>query len=161
MRPYLLALLAFTIGCSDDSKAPADAASKDRALADAPPVQKDGPGKPDATAADAATVTLSGAVQPIFTAKCASSTCHGGSAPQAGLHLAAGSAHASLVGVASAQCASLKRVEPGKPAQSYLMQKLEGAGSCFTQQKMPVGGSLGAAELDTVRTWITAGAPNN
>ena len=75
--------------------------------------------------------------------------------------LASGSAHAALVGVASKQCSTLKLVEAGSPSKSYLVQKIEGSGSCFANKQMPVGGTLSAAQISTIKSWITAGAKND
>ena len=66
----------------------------------------------------------------VFTPDCATSGCHAGANPAAGLNLEAASSYAMLVGVASSQDANIQRVNAGNPDQSYLIQKLEGtAGS--------------------------------
>jgi hypothetical protein len=100
------------------------------------------------------TCDFAGDIQPIFSARCIS--CHG-AAPQAGLSLAEGAAHAALVGVASTEVPARKRVEPGDLAASYLVEKLGPAPS--VGDTMPLGGSLPAAELALISAWITAGAP--
>ena len=97
---------------------------------------------------------FAGAVQPIFTASCG---CHGGAQPAQSLSLAEGSAFAALVGVDSVGLPGTLRVQPGDPAASFLAQKLgpnppQGA-------RMPVGGSLSAAQIDLISQWIAAGAP--
>jgi hypothetical protein len=66
----------------------------------------------------------------------------------------------SLVGVASNQ-APLKLVEPGSPEKSYLYAKLLGTqdsvgGSGL--QMPPQQSPLDAAEIETIRRWITEGA---
>jgi hypothetical protein len=65
----------------------------------------------------------------VFTPNCATSNCHAGANLQAGLDLSAASSYAMLVGVASTQNAGVQRVNPGNPNNSYLIQKLEGAGA--------------------------------
>jgi hypothetical protein len=67
---------------------------------------------------------------------------------------------AALVGVASIQVPALDRVEAGNPEDSYLIQKLEGTQT--VGERMPQGGPfLDQETIDTVRQWITDGAPNN
>ena len=97
---------------------------------------------------------FAGAIQPIFTASCG---CHGGPQPQQGLSLAEGSAFAALVGVDSSQQPGTARVEPGDPAGSYLMIKLEPDPPVGAQ--MPVGGALSPEQVARISAWISAGAP--
>lgn len=100
-------------------------------------------------------------VQPIFTQNCAVSGCHAGSSPRVGLNLEAGKSFDFLVGVQSAagSCTNLKRVEPGNPAQSALVLRLEGS-TCGP--RMPFGGlPLPDAQIETVKAWIQAGADKN
>jgi hypothetical protein len=170
----LVLVFVFSFGCGDDDTTPTpdsgtttadssppqgDTGTADTTMPDGP--ASDGPSSDTTTATDGSTATFSAGVQPIFSASCAGASCHAGAAPKAGLSLSSGSAYAQLVGAASLQCNTLKRVEPGAPDQSYLVQKIEGAGSCFTGQKMPVGGSLSAAQISTIKGWITAGAKND
>jgi hypothetical protein len=146
--------LVLVFGCGDDATPTADSGTVDTSMSDGPAA--------DSTSADTRTAaTFSAGVQPIFTASCAVAACHSGSAPQSGMNLSSGSAYSQLVGVASVECSTLERVEPGSPDLSYLVQKIEGAGSCFTGQRMPVGGSLDAAEIATIKGWITAGAKDD
>jgi len=107
-------------------------------------------------------VSLSGDVQPIFTAKCAVPFCHTGPSPQAGMDLSAGQSHAAVVDVASGECPAFKRVLPGDPAMSYLVFKIQGSGPCFGGSQMPLAQPpLSSAEMSTIIDWITEGAPNN
>ncbi|MCA9738597.1 MAG: hypothetical protein KC645_13300 [Gemmatimonadetes bacterium] len=123
----------------------------------APPPTPTGPSAP------VAPESLSQAVQPILTRTCAFSQCHSGPTPQEGMDLSAGRTHASVVGVASRQVPRLLRVDPARPDSSYLLLKLRGmagaVGGVGTQ--MPLGGALTAAQIDSVRFWIAAGAQNN
>jgi hypothetical protein len=103
-----------------------------------------------------ATVTFS-AVYTIFQQKtCMSSSCHDASRPAQGLDLSSESAaQANLIDVPSSECGSKKLVAPKLAAQSYLVDKLAGSGTCFTGGQMPKGASaLTSSQLDTVRTWI-------
>lgn len=97
-----------------------------------------------------------GAIQPIFTASCAFSGCHGGAGPQASMSLEAGSAYAALVGVASVQL-DMQRVTPGELDASYLWEKL--GPSPASGSSMPLGGQLQDGELALIEAWIVAGAP--
>jgi hypothetical protein len=92
----------------------------------------------------------------VFTPIC--SVCHaGGSAPQ-GLHLDAANAYANLVGVPSNEVPALLRVSPGNPADSYIIQKLEGHAAVGA--RMPFGGPyLDDATIAVISQWITNGAP--
>jgi len=63
----------------------------------------------------------------------------------------------SLVNVTSIEEPTIKRVLPGNPNNSYIIQKLEGTQT--TGGQMPLGGPfLDQATIDQVRTWIQAGA---
>jgi hypothetical protein len=86
-------------------------------------------------------------------------SCHQGSAPPAGLNLSSQStAYAALVNVAASQCTSRKRVVPGSPGTSYVINKLTGSGMC-SGQRMPRGRTpLTSTQIDLVRAWIGGGA---
>jgi hypothetical protein len=76
-------------------------------------------------------------------------------------NLTAGASFATLVNVASHEQPNVLRVKPGDPAASYLIQKLEGAAT-IGGQRMPLGGPyLDQATIDTIKSWIAAGATNN
>ncbi len=117
--------------------------------------QNGGPGPP----------TLSGDVQPIFSGGCAVPGCHAGTTPQEALNLSEGRlAHSNIVNVSANQLAGMMRVRPGQPDQSYLVHKIQGtqASAGGTGNRMPLGGTpLTQAQIDTIRDWIAAGAPNN
>ena len=71
-------------------------------------------------------------------------------------------AHAALVGKssASAKCMGRPLVVPGHPETSLLLQKLSATPPCGS--RMPVGGAaLSDAQLEQIRSWIAAGAPND
>jgi len=91
----------------------------------------------------------------VFTPIC--SVCHaGGSAPQ-GLRLDAANSYAMLVGVNSAEVSSLKRIAPGDPDNSYLIQKIEGHAAVGA--RMPFGGPyLDDATIALMRQWVSQGA---
>lgn len=106
--------------------------------------------------------TLTQLQSTIFTPAC--SGCHtgGGATLPASMNLTSASASfAALVNVASSQQPSLMRVAPNNVAGSYLIHKLEGA-TTITGSRMPLGGPfLSQATIDTVKSWINSGAPNN
>jgi len=111
-----------------------------------------------------ATATFAGDVQPIFTANCAFSGCHGGGSPAQGMNLSAGQAYQSIVGVPSVELPSMDRIEPGQPDQSYLVNKIQGTQASVggSGQRMPLGMSpLSQDDIDTIRSWVEAGAINN
>lgn len=108
--------------------------------------------------------TLSGDVQPILTASCAFSGCHGGASPAQGMSLVAGQTFANTVNVPANELASMDRIEPNQPDQSYLVRKIEGtqAAAGGSGARMPLGGAaLSQSDIDTIRGWISAGALSN
>lgn len=92
------------------------------------------------------------------------SGCHNGvgsSLPGVQDLTSAAKTHASVVGVASIEQPALEKVKPGDPANSYLVQKLQGAAT-ITGSRMPLGGPyLSAQQISQIQSWISAGAPNN
>ncbi len=108
----------------------------------------------------AATATLTQVQAAVFTTSCAFANCHGTS-PQRGLSLVAGQTHSNTVNVPSVEQPSLDRIEPGSPEQSYLWRKVTRDPS-VTGAFMPIGAPpLNQTQLDLLRSWIEAGAPNN
>jgi len=100
----------------------------------------------------------------IFNTTCATPTCHGSAAASGGLNLAAGASYGNLVRVPAenpaAQASNEIRVIPGNPDSSFLFEKLTGNIKPSEGVRMPlVGRPLSAAELDLIRRWIAAGAP--
>jgi hypothetical protein len=91
----------------------------------------------------------------VFTPIC--TACHAGAAAPLGFRLDAASSFAMLVNTPSVEVPALKRVSPGHPDDSYLIQKLEGHAAVGGQ--MPLGGPyLTQAKIDVIRQWITNGA---
>jgi len=90
-------------------------------------------------------------------------TCHtgGGTSLPSSMDLTPSHIYASIVNVASVEQPALKRIKPGDPNNSYVVQKLEGAAG-ISGVRMPFGGPyLDQATIDQVRAWVTAGAANN
>jgi hypothetical protein len=98
----------------------------------------------------------------IFTPRC--SGCHsgGGASLPSSMNLtSAANSFAALVGVASSEQTTVKRVAANDAANSYLVHKLEGAAT-ISGSRMPLGGPfLDQPTIDTVKSWINAGALNN
>jgi hypothetical protein len=121
-------------------------------------------GEPAVCDPPATGVSFCADIQPIFTASCALSGCHAGPAPQLGQNLAPGNAYASIVNVPSVEAPALDRVEPGDPDASYLVHKIQGTFASVggSGGRMPLGqGALPQEDIDRIRAWIVAGAPNN
>jgi hypothetical protein len=93
----------------------------------------------------------------IFTPIC--TACHiGANAPQ-GMRLDAANSYAMIVNVQSNEVPGLKRINPGNPDSSYLVQKIQGTAAVGV--RMPANGPpyLTQTQIDLVRRWVAAGAP--
>lgn len=79
------------------------------------------------------------------------------------MDLSAGHAYSNIVEVPSTQVPRLFRVAPGNADSSYLALKIQGRAGLVggVGTRMPLGGSLSQAQIDTVITWINAGAKND
>ncbi|MEK6610582.1 MAG: hypothetical protein AABZ35_06655 [Gemmatimonadota bacterium] len=108
--------------------------------------------------------SFSADIQPILTQSCATSgACHSGATSQLGLNLDAGQAFGNLVNVAAVLDPSLRRVNPSKPDSSFLIFMMEGnAAKRSGGRQMPLSGTALPTEvIQTMKNWITNGAPNN
>jgi uncharacterized protein (TIGR03118 family) len=107
------------------------------------------------------TVTLTQLQSTIFTPRCASCHTGGGAGLPSSMDLTTTAASfAALVNVTSLERTDLKRVLPNDSANSYIIHKLEG--NDIVGDRMPrFGPFLDQATIDTVKTWINAGAQNN
>jgi hypothetical protein len=108
-------------------------------------------------------------VQPIYDAGCAFAGCHVTASAQNGLDLSRGNSYQDTVNAPVFQKPGAKQVVPGKPNESYLLQKIEatpGIAGVPMPQGCP-GAALGGArcltgdEMAAIRTWITECAQNN
>jgi hypothetical protein len=92
-------------------------------------------------------------VQPLI-GRCGGEMCHGG--------LGGSWPYQSLVSVKTTECADGRvYVKPGDPANSYLIQKLEGSHMCMGVRMPKQGMPLSASQIQTLETWICQGAANN
>ena len=100
--------------------------------------------------------TLSRDVQPIFTARCATSSCHTAVTHQANLVLEAPYTYESIVNRPSLFRPELMRVHPGEPDSSMIALVI-GPNPPIT--RMPLGRRpLTANQIQTIRNWIARGA---
>jgi mono/diheme cytochrome c family protein len=110
-------------------------------------------------------------IQPIFTANCA--VCHAGnSAPPTckPMNLSSGNAYANIVNVTAGELATMNRITPNNPSQSYLFHKINGTqgglgglnNNCNVsgqnQQMPPPSGGLSGSEIADIMSWINTGA---
>ncbi len=123
-----------------------------------PPTEEPPTGEPPTEEPETNGVTLAQLQTNIFGAIC--SRCHTGATAPRGLRLdSEDNSYAFLVNRAADEVPSLMRVNPGKPDESYIIRKLEGAAD-IVGSRMPLGGPyLSQAEIDQVRDWIANGAP--
>jgi mono/diheme cytochrome c family protein len=115
------------------------------------------------TAPPPATITMVQIQQQIFTPYCASCHCPGGVGPMS-LSDAATS-YTVLINAdptnSTARHAGLKRVVPGDPSRSYLLNKLTGQMDFGEGDQMPQNADkLSDADITLIRQWIQAGAPS-
>jgi cysteine-rich repeat protein len=104
------------------------------------------------------------AVQSVVFEKrgCTAVACHGSATPTGGLDLRPANAYAALVGVPSQRDPSVKRIAVGDPDRSLLYLKVAPGldtgryGSPMPLQQTP----LSPDELDALKLWIRAGAPD-
>ena len=106
------------------------------------------------------TLATPDSIQQIFTAHCALSGCHAGSAPAQNQNLEdAITSYAQIVDVASGERADLKRIAPGDSANSYIIMKLKGTQG-IVGQRMPRGfPPLGQDLVSRIAAWAQEGAP--
>jgi hypothetical protein len=78
------------------------------------------------------------------------------------MSLAAGKSYGQIVNVLASECKDgRKRVLPGNPSASYLVQKVTGVNMCSGSEMPKAGMGLAAAQTQLIANWIYSGAPNN
>lgn len=110
--------------------------------------------------------TFSKVQRMVFSQACSFRTCHSTAGHKGNLVLESGKAYGNLVNVepdnASARERLKKRVIPGNPQGSFIMDKLEARLESDEGDPMPQNlGMLSQDEIDLVRGWIQRGAPND
>jgi len=94
----------------------------------------------------------------VFTPICAK--CHVGASAPEGLQLSEGNAYNNLVGVPSTEQPSVLRVDPGNPADSYMIRKIMGTSGISGVQMPYMLPPLPTATQAAMAQWVTNGAPN-
>jgi len=113
------------------------------------------PLQPDASGDGPPNASFASIQARVFTPIC--TVCHAGAAAPQGLRLDSTNSYTALVGVGSTEAGPRLRVAPGKPDESYLIDKLEGHAS--SGARMPLGGPyLDASTIALIRRWISDGA---
>jgi hypothetical protein len=107
------------------------------------------------------TATFTRVQAEVFTPTCALSGCHLGPASlaQEGLVLS-DNAYDNIVVVRANQNASIFRVTPGDPVNSYLWRKIT-PGQPIVGDRMPQTGSITNAQRQLLSDWIARGAPRD
>jgi hypothetical protein len=110
-----------------------------------------------------ATPSFTRDVQPIFTARCATASCHNLVTHQRDLTLAAGHAYNQLVGVPAVLAPQYDRVTPGDPHQSWLYRMIAADPALRPGvARMPLGRApLTDNQIATIVNWIVQGASPN
>jgi len=99
-------------------------------------------------------------IQPIFDASCNGMGCHDQFEEAGQLNLANGLSYADLVNVTSFAFNPELLVKPHDPANSVLLQKLNG-NATYNPQMPLFAPSLPDSVVKKVETWINQGALNN
>lgn len=122
------------------------------------------PGNPEPMPTPVEVSTFDRVQDEVFSASCASESCHGAAGRAADLVLEEGVSYDQLVGVLpshdGARELGLQRVTPGDPDASLLCNKIENGLAPELGSSMPYGGpALDAYTTGVIRAWIEAGAP--
>ncbi|MEZ4703413.1 MAG: DUF5777 family beta-barrel protein [Rhodothermales bacterium] len=100
------------------------------------------------------TTDLDAQVADLFERSCARAGCHAGPVPMMNLDLSRDQHYAALVGEASTENPQIKRVEPGRPDQSYIIMKLKGEPGIVGMQMPFTGDKLTPDEIGLIEQWI-------
>ena len=89
--------------------------------------------------------------------------CHTGAGAPLGVDWSTGSGTCSNIGRTSGEVPSLREIDAGNPAGSYVVWKLEGAGpngEAIVGAQMPLSNpALGADTIQNIKDWIGDGSP--
>jgi hypothetical protein len=102
-------------------------------------------------------------IQPIFTARCATASCHNLATAQLGLVLEAGHAYDAIVNEDSPTSHELAYIRPFQPDSSWLVRVIQAdPARRFFVERMPLGRApLTDNQIATIINWVNAGAPRN
>ena len=94
-------------------------------------------------------------VEDLFRQRCGTGTCHGNETPDpaAGLDLVSPDPGPRIMGTMSTICEGRMRINPARPDDSFLLEKLEGPRE-GCGDRMPLVGFLDQAEMACVRDWV-------
>jgi hypothetical protein len=165
---------------ADDGSAPSDGSRDDGRTLDAALVDAsahDGAERRDAETADVILVeshdagddgrpqpiALSSLVETFFAPTCVLGRCHTTLAPTGDLSLTGRrvSVYDTLVNAPSRAAPMRVLVVPFRPEESYLIEKLVSEQPAAGTRMPPSGGIVPPEQLERLRAWIRAGAPNN
>lgn len=97
---------------------------------------------------------LEAEVAALFERSCTQAGCHAAPVAQMSMNLTADQFYANTVGQPSLEKPDVKRVEPGHPEKSYLVQKIKGEEGIVGLQMPMTGDKLTEAEIATIEQWI-------
>jgi hypothetical protein len=102
-------------------------------------------------------------IQPIFTARCATASCHNLATQQLGLNLQAGYAYDEIVGEDSPSSHDLAYIQPFDADNSWLVRMIQAdPARRFFLERMPLGRApLTDNQIATIINWVNAGALRN
>jgi hypothetical protein len=102
-------------------------------------------------------------IQPIFTARCATASCHNLATQQMGLILESGHAYDAIVDEDSPTSHDLAYIRPFQPDSSWLVRMIQpDPARRFFVERMPLGRTpLTDNQIATIINWVNAGAPHN
>ena len=102
-------------------------------------------------------------IQPIFTARCATASCHNFATQQMGLNLQAGYAYDAIFDHTSPTSHDLAYIRPFEPDSSWLVIMIQDdPARRFFVERMPLGRTpLTDNQIATIINWVEAGAPRN
>ena len=102
-------------------------------------------------------------IQPIFTARCATASCHNFATQQMGLNLQAGFAYDEIVGEDSPSSHEMAYIHPFEADSSWLVRLIQADPvRRFHNERMPLGREpLTDNQIATIINWVEAGAPRN
>ena len=100
-------------------------------------------------------------IQPIFTARCATASCHNLATQQLGLNLQAGYAYDEIVNEDSPTSHGMPYIFPLKADSSWLVRMIQAdPGRRFFVERMPLGRApLTDNQIATIVQWVGSGAP--
>ena len=97
---------------------------------------------------------LEAEVAALFERSCTQAGCHVAPVPQMNMNLTKDNYYQNLVNQPSLEVPDMKRVEPGHPEKSYLIQKIKGTEGIIGLQMPMTGDKLTDEEVGKIEQWI-------